>query len=174
MPLKPLLVISSVILSIPCFSNTVQGQDNLLIAKGRVFTDDGQRANVFNITIGENTVRYQIKAGGNYTETPIQKVLQVQKQTGNEAVIWGASLGAAALLGSLLGVASAEAQYSGQPGSSNPENKAAVPVVIGSTVVGALIGILIGSGEKKYKTVYADHKLMSLLLRKINFHASLN
>ncbi|MCK6691833.1 MAG: hypothetical protein L6Q97_06985, partial [Thermoanaerobaculia bacterium] len=84
---------------------------------------------------------------------PADNVLRIEEQTGTEAGKWALIMGASGLLGSVLGVLSVK----NNPNLEIDDSKIA-PVVIGLTAASALIGLAIGAGKKKYKTVYTNSK----------------
>ena len=115
--------------------------------KGRISDADGKQTEFVSLTLTDNI--YQVETKKDQFQLPADQVLRIEKQTGNEALLWGASLGAAALLGSILGVNSAENSTGVEADS---DSKTAI--VAGLTGLGVAIGVLVGSKQKKYETVY--------------------
>ncbi len=129
------------------------------IEKARIYTDDGKRISVVDLTMDSVKITYHTEGSSDLRESALTNVLKIEEQSGNEAAVWGLAFGGSALLGSLLGVA--EAKASMPPGTTST----AKPVVIVSSITGvsALIGVLIGLGQKKYHTVYTNSGLRSFL-----------
>lgn len=121
------------------------------IEKGRISTADGQQIEFQNLSLNEGSYRFENKKSRSDQSVPEDQVLRIERQTGNEALMWGGALGGAALVGSLLGVKRAESTSGFEADS---ESKTAI--VAGLTGLGVAIGILVGSKQKKYETVYSN------------------
>lgn len=117
------------------------------LEKGRITDSDGRQTEFQSLTLNNGT--YEIKTKSSVNEMASAEVLRIEKQTGNEALLWGGALGGAALLGSLLGVNRAESTTGVKADS---DSKTAI--VAGLTGLGVAIGVLVGSKQKKYETVY--------------------
>ncbi len=118
------------------------------VPKGLLTTADGKKIEFQNLTTSPEQHAFKNMAAGKYQTLPADQVLRIEQQTGTEAGMWALYLGGAGLVGSLLGVLSAQNDF----GETN--NSADVPIVLGLTAASALIGLAIGSGHKKYQTVY--------------------
>ncbi len=117
------------------------------LEKGRISDADGKQTEFTSLTLVDNY--YQVQTKKDQFQVPVDQVLRIEKQTGNEALLWGASLGAASLIGSLLGVKRAE-NTTGVEADSDSKTA----IVAGLTGLGVAIGVLVGSKQKKYQTVY--------------------
>jgi|GEM_PF-3536787 len=117
------------------------------LEKGRISDANGKQTEFVSLTLMDD--HYQVKTKKDMHTLPVTDVLRIEKQTGNEALLWGAGIGASALIGSLLGVKSAENSTGIEADS---DSKTAI--VAGLTGLGVAIGVLVGSKQKKYETVY--------------------
>lgn len=127
---------------------SIWGQMPESLEKGRLFTSDGSSLEFRSLRLQGD--HYDVDGKKQSLSIATQDVLKIEKQTGNEALLWGAAFGGAALVGSLLGVNSAE-NTTGIEADS--DSKAAI--VIGLTGLGVAIGVLVGTNQKKYQTVYS-------------------
>ncbi len=128
-------------------SLTAWGQLPQSLEKGRISKSDGRQIEFQSLTLVDGV--YNLKTKKDQQEITAADVLRIEKQTGNEALLWGAALGGAAFLGSILGVNQAEST-SGIEADSDSKTA----IVAGLTGLGVAIGILVGSKQKKYETVY--------------------
>ena len=126
------------------------------VGKGRIMTTDGHKIAFIHLTTGSDTHSYKTSANGNLQTIPAGNVMTIEQQTGTEAGKWGLWLGVSGLVGGLLGVLSAKADADLY--GVETDNSKIVPIVAGVTAASALIGVAIGSGKKKYKTVYTNPK----------------
>ena len=122
------------------------------VAKGRLFTLEGKKLEFLNLSTSAEQYTFTDMAINRSQTILPDNVLRIEQQTGTEAGKWALYMGVAGLLGSTAGVLSAinDAKYLGL--KTNDVNGA--PIVVGLTLTSALVGALIGSGKKKYKTVY--------------------
>lgn len=124
------------------------------VSKGRILTNDGYKIQFANLEFGTENHRYQLLNDHVAKEINATEVYKIEQQTGTEAGKWALWLGLSGLVGSLLGVAQANVEAPSYGAKAN--NSIAAPLVIGITGLSAGIGALIGSGKKKYKTVYTN------------------
>lgn len=124
------------------------------IGKGRILTTDGQKITFTHFEAGGENYTYQTGQYENPQAMPPGNVIHIQQQTGTEAGKWALWIGLSGLTGSLLGVLQAQNNINSIGGDANDVNYA--PIVIGLTAGSALIGAAIGSGKKKYETVYTN------------------
>lgn len=124
------------------------------IGKGRILTTDGQKITFTHFEAGGENYTYQTGQYENPQAMPPGNVIHIQQQTGTEAGKWALWIGLSGLTGSLLGVLQAQNSINSVGGDANDVNYA--PIVIGLTAGSALIGAAIGSGKKKYETVYTN------------------
>ena len=177
MKLKTLLQFLLTSFALVAFSHRALCQSTAIpqttsIQKGKFSTTDGYSITFFSLTMDEKVYKYQVKKDGPYKEISADKIIEIQKETGNKALLYGASFGAAGLLGSLLGVEEANSSTTGL--SNTSANKIEVPLVIGSTAIFGLIGILIGEGQKKYSTIYHNSKWNSSIIPNLHINLVLN
>ncbi|MFN0014949.1 MAG: hypothetical protein ACKVU2_10410 [Saprospiraceae bacterium] len=131
-----------------CNAQTNQLPSSVL--KGRLTTTDGKQIEFVNLNTGTEQHEFKRASSSKQQALPAARVLRIEKQVGTEAGTWALYLGGAGLLGSILGVLSAPTDIYGSPTDSSAD----VPIVLGLTAASALIGVAIGSGKKKYATVY--------------------
>lgn len=127
------------------------------IEKGRILTADGQKITFVNLTAGGDNHSYKTAAGHKAQTIPADNVMRVEQQTGTEAGKWALWLGLSGLVGSVLGVMSANNDLESL--GANKVN--GTPIILGFTAGSALIGAAIGGGKKKYKTIYSNPKYNS-------------
>jgi hypothetical protein len=148
------------------FSSTSIAQDDstessLSFGRGRMYTAEGRE--ILFTQIKFDSAAAHCTTSGTTTErtVPMDKVLRVDIQTGNNAALW-ALLGAAVCLpGAIVGV-SGDSQ-SGVEVSSG--TKAAI--VAGVVGIGAVVGAVVGAGSKEYLTIYNEHKfIQSAVIKK--------
>jgi len=122
------------------------------VPKGMLTTAEGKKIEFLNLTTGPEQYSFKNVEVGKYQSLPADQVLRIQQQTGTEAGKWALYFGVSGLIGSTLGVLSAksDADIIGR----EVDNSKLVPIVIGLTAASTLIGLAIGSGKKKYHTVY--------------------
>lgn len=115
------------------------------VKKGRLMTDDGVTVKFRKLTCREDTVFFTSEFGVPQ-KLGVKNVLKIDK-TGNYAIPMAASLGAGALLGSILGT-------SGWSGTTLEDKKTAyiIGMTVGFTVLGGLIGLVL----KKHKEIYRN------------------
>lgn len=126
------------------------------VGKGRIMTTDGRKIAFTSLTTGSDSHTYKTPASAKSQTIPAENVMSIEQQTGTEAGKWGLWLGVSGLVGSLLGVLSAKTDAD-LYGVETDDSKI-VPIVAGITAASALIGVAIGSGKKKYKTLYTNPK----------------
>lgn len=126
------------------------------IGKGRILTTDGEKIKFTNFNFGSDAHNFQNPSTGKWQTIPAANVIGVQQQSGNEAGKWALWLGLSGLVGSTLGVLSAQNDAESLGVDTDQVNFA--PIVIGITAGSALIGAAIGAGKKKYKTAYTNPK----------------
>ena len=122
------------------------------VPKGRLTTADGKKIEFQNLSATPEAYSFKDMAAGKYQKMPASSILRIEQQTGTEAGEWALYLGGAGLVGSLLGVLSAKSDATSLGGEV--DDSKLVPIVLGLTAASALIGAAIGSGQKKYRTVY--------------------
>ena len=80
----------------------------------------------------------------------MDKVLKVEVEKGSYALEYGVGLGVAGLIGSAIGVSTSNTE------GIEPSSSAKNGIILSMTAVSGLIGAAIGSGQKKYETVYSS------------------
>ena len=118
--------------------------------KGRIWKTDGYKVHFSEIRIGEGSMTYTPEKSGDEQLIGNEQVLKVDVEKGSYALEYGVALGVAGFLGSAIGVSSSNTQ--GFEPSSSSKNG----IILGLTAVSGIIGAVIGSGEKKYETVYSS------------------
>lgn len=134
-------------------------QDNALppsVTKGRLITAGGEKLTFSKLTTGSDLYTFSTSTASKTQTIPAENVLRIEQQTGTEAGKWALMMGGAGLLGSVLGVLSAKNDASSL--GVETDNSKLMPIVLGLTAASTLIGLAIGSGKKKYKTVYTNPK----------------
>lgn len=119
------------------------------LKNGRLTTTDGFLINFSKIKVEGTQLHYQESGRTFFQKVELDKIMKVEKQSGSYAGWGGLLLGGSALVGSLYGIAQAASDPFTEIDKSKARN-----LVIGFTAGGILIGALIGSGIKKYETVY--------------------
>jgi len=154
--MKQLFLLLAVIAASITLSDAQTSELPPVVAKGRIMTTDGHKIIFTNLTTGSDSHTYTTPESGKSQTIPAGNVMSIEQQTGTEAGKWGLWLGVSGLVGSLLGVASAKSDAD-LYGVETDDSKI-VPIVAGITAASALIGVAIGSGKKKYKTLYSNPK----------------
>ena len=134
-------------------------QNNALpptVTKGRLITAGGEKLVFSKLATGSDLYTFTTSSTSKTQTIPAENVLRIEQQTGTEAGKWALMMGGAGLLGSILGVLSAKNDASSL--GVETDNSKLMPIVLGLTAVSTLIGLAIGSGKKKYKTVYTNPK----------------
>ena len=133
--------------------------------KGRFSQTNGFGVKFEKGKIVDNKFIFKDSEENKYKSIGLDEVGIIEKQTGSYAVPGGILMGASGLLGSLLGLANAQSDPFVEV-DKDSANKAIVGLTIGS----ALVGLLIGSGVKKYKKVYENDKFkLSQLQLKVSW-----
>jgi hypothetical protein len=126
------------------------------VAKGRFYTTEGTTVKFESLTMGDLEHQYQVGTNKTAQTIAVDKVVRIERQTGSEAGKWALWLGLSGLVGSTLGVLQAHNQNNAN--GLETSHKADAPIIIGITAASAGIGAAIGSGKKKYETVYTNPK----------------
>ncbi len=135
------------------FLFTIFAQDPVAstnISTGRILTTDGKKINFSKLTLGSDEYEYVDKKSGKKAAIEAIKVLSLEKEAGNQAVLFGASGGLMGLLGSAQGVLEANRLRR----DLGQESVDGTPIILGLTAGFGLLGAMIGAGEKKYKSAY--------------------
>ena len=130
--------------------DTAPVTENLSFQKGRIWKADGYKVHFSTVTIGKDTITYKSDHPGEEESIGVDQVIKVEIEKGSYALEYGVALGVAGFLGSAIGVSSSNTQ--GFEPSSSSKNG----IILGLTAVSGIIGAVIGSGEKKYETVYSS------------------
>ena len=130
----------------------------LSIGAGRLYTTEGREIAFSKFALAPDSASYQTAGESSPHLVPASTVLRVEKQTGNEALKWGAMGGLCGLVGSLLGVSLGDR-------ATDPVTDVTVSsgvktgIVVGITAVCVGIGLAVGAGQKTYTTVYENPSL---------------
>lgn len=156
-------LLATVTAFITTLANAQTNQLPSAVEKGRLMTTDGQKITFVHLTTGSDSHSYNTPSDNKLQNIPADHVIRIEQQTGTEAGKWALWLGLSGLVGSALGVLSAttEADTYGV----ETDNSKILPIVFGITAASALIGVAIGSGKKKYKTIYTNPKYESTSMR---------
>ncbi len=157
--MKRLIFLLAVIAVSITLSNAQTNELPSIVGKGRIMTTDGHKIVFTNLTTGIDNHSYKTSDDSKSQTIPAENVMSIEQQTGTEAGKWGLWLGVSGLVGSLLGVLSAKTDAD-LYGVETDDTKI-VPIVAGITAASALIGVAIGSGKKKYKTIYTNPKYVN-------------
>lgn len=87
----------------------------------------------------------------------VDRIMRVQEEHGSHALEYGLYLGISGMIGAMLGVTQAESDVGGEVNGD-----AKLAIVGGLTALCALVGVAMGSSQKKYRTVYANPKFDAL------------
>jgi len=117
---------------------------------GRIWKADGYKVHFSEIRIGEGSMTYTPERSGDEQLIGNEQVLKVDVEKGSYALEYGVALGVAGLLGSAIGVSTSNTE------GFEPSSSAKNGIILGLTAVSGIIGAVIGSGEKKYETVYSS------------------
>ena len=130
-------------------------EGSIHLKRGRLFTADGFELKFLNLNQqGEKITIENHK--GKFTVYDKSDILRIDQRSGSEALVWGGYIGGVALLESWLLV---EITKSSIFISADERRRQDRIVIIGSTVIGTLVGLLIGGSKNKYKRVYDDPEL---------------
>lgn len=135
------------------FQTLIFSQDeNIHLKKGRLYTVDGFEMKFLNLNQqGEKITIENHK--GKFTVYNKNEILRIDQKNGSEALVWGSYIGGFTLLESwLLVTLTKKPSYVSQREQRQQDRI----VIIGSTVIGTLLGLLIGSSKSKYKRIYDD------------------
>ncbi len=154
--MKRTLCLFAALMGLIVFSNAQSSELPNTIEKGQLTTTDGQKISFTNLIADPEKYSYKNTKTGQNQIMLTDRVLSIEQQAGTEAGKWALITGAAGLLGSILGVleATGDASYYG----AEVDKSKIVPIVLGITAGSALIGVAIGSGKKKYKTIFSNPK----------------
>jgi hypothetical protein len=92
----------------------------------------------------QNGIKYFDIRTKNQINLGLDKIHMIEYQTGSKALLWG-------LIGAGTGIAVFSALL-----KSDMNSQTLTPVFFACTGVGISIGVLIGSGNKKYKKIYSN------------------
>lgn len=142
------------------------GQQLLSVKKGLINTTDGRQFKFTNLRQGKNQFIYTNAVSKEQGSIDINKVLRVDQKVGDNALLYGVSLGAAGFLGALLGT-ELNPNY-----SNNKEQK--WDDILSLTAISALAGVIWGATVPKYKTVYRKSKQAGIFKNKLKVSLSLS
>ena len=97
-----------------------------------------------------NTYHYQTYVGSPKKQIEADEILRIEKVTGTEAGIWALGIGVGVFFGTIVGADLAE-ERRGKTSSGTE-----LTSIIAYTAVSSLIGLIIGSTQKKYTTIYEN------------------
>lgn len=119
-----------------------------IIQKGRILTTEGYEILFTNLSIESGNYQYQTTKSPDFLPIEESQIIKIETQNGSEAMKWAAGTGGAVLVLGFL--------RTSNPRYNLVENETKTTLVIGTAVASALVGGLIGSSKKKYKTVYEN------------------
>ena len=136
------------------------GQENtslpLSVGAGRLYTTEGQEVVFSKFTLTPDSASYR-KAGERLPRLiPAATVLRVEKQTGNEALKWGAIMGLSGLLLAVLTVAELGSITFANGEGVEIGSGAKTGIVVGATALCTGFGLAMGAGHKTYTPVYEN------------------
>lgn len=126
-------------------------QQNLSFGKGRIKTIEGNKIYFSSIILGKGVHTYKAKDSNTSQTVDIAKVLKVEVQKGSYVLEVGAGSAIFGLVGSILFI-----KLFGPIGSDEWNSGEKTKIIAYSTAGSTIVGILIGSLIKKYKTIYSN------------------
>lgn len=148
------------------FVSSSMCQQMLSVKKGLINTTKGRQIKVSNLRQDENQFIYTNAISKEINSIDINEVLRVDQKVGDNALLYGISLGAAGFLGALLGT-ELNPNY-----SNNKEQK--WDDILSLTTISALAGVIWGATVPKYKTVYRKSKQAGIFKNKLKVSLSLS
>jgi hypothetical protein len=127
-------------------------QDSLKIKHGRINTISGEKIKINNLTFENNQFRYNDNKSSAANIMSLDNVIKIEKKQGNHALVFGLGLGAAGLIGGVLGTLNPYYDYGNRR----------MNFIISYTSVCAIAGVIWGSTQAKYKTVFVNPKYGSI------------
>ena len=124
--------------------------ENLSFQKGRIWKTDGYKIHFSTVNIGRDSITYKPDRSEREDSIGVDQVIKVEVEKGSYALEYGVGLGVAGLLGSAIGVSTSNTE------GFEPSSSAKNGIILSMTAVSGLIGAAIGSGQKKYETVYSS------------------
>lgn len=118
--------------------------------KGRIWKTDGYKVHFSEIRIGEGSMSYTPEGSKDEQRIGNGEVLKVEVEKGSYALEYGAGLAVAGFVGATVGVSTSNTE------GIEPSSSAKNGIILGLTGLSGLIGVAIGSGQKKYETVYTN------------------
>ncbi|MFK7772368.1 MAG: hypothetical protein AB8F94_09515 [Saprospiraceae bacterium] len=146
--LRTLFAILLIIFPILLFSQ----KKSLHLSQGRLFTTEGIEVRFVNLNQQGSIFTIQSRKGV-FDTFDQNEVLRIEKRTGTEALAWGGYLGAIGLVeGMLLARVIETPRYLIGKERRVRDRR----IVLGSTLIGTLIGVVVGYSRIKYEKVYDD------------------
>lgn len=139
------------------FPTLIFSQDEPIhLKRGRLYTTEGFEVEFLNLN--QQGSKFTIEnRRGKFTVYDQNEILRIDRKKGSEALAWGGYIGSVVLLESWLVITLNENINSLSPASGTKnKNK----IIIGSAIIGSLVGLLIGSSKSKYKRIYDDPDLV--------------
>ena len=167
MKIKALITILFTSFILLAISNKAVSQTSTTYPKGRYFTKDGKKISFYSLVLDGNVYKVQPKRNDDYQEVAADNVMRIDKETGNGAVIGCVSGAGLGLIAGYVAVAGANSDL-GSLGSVGSSTKTIT--VAASATICALVGLLVGSGQKTYTTVYRNQNLNSGLNPNFNIN----
>jgi len=151
---------ASLLLIFILFSSSIYCQEMLQLKSGRLNTSEGDITKFKTLTqTTDGFSFYNIKTQSEQS-LATDKVLRIEKKSGNNALLFGIAMGASGFLGAFLGTEIAESNAQNQ-GLTIDKNKQTTTVVV-LTGVSAIIGAIWGANTPKYSKVYQNPKYSKL------------
>jgi hypothetical protein len=165
-----LTVFTQISITGKAFSQAASPQ-SISFQKGRFLSIDGRKVKFYRIIVDGNVCRYQVNPGVSYQEIAIKNIAEIDKETGNKALLYGFIFGLSGFAGGYLGVAESNSDL-GSLGSVSNNTKTIT--IASTTALGVLIGVIFGASQKQYSTVYNNGKLIGGLNANTNINLVFN
>lgn len=127
-------------------------EEDVHLKRGRLYTADGFEMKFLNLNQqGEQITIENYK--GKFTTLNKSEILRIDRKSGSEALAWGGYIGGITFLQSWLLITTIESPLNI---SAEDQRKKDRIIIAGSTIIGTLVGLLIGGSKSKYQRVYND------------------
>ncbi|MGB1242489.1 MAG: hypothetical protein ACPG49_08205 [Chitinophagales bacterium] len=123
---------------------------------GRLFTTEGFEIEFKRFQMDSTAYQYQTVSEGLIKYIEADEILRIEKVVGTETGKWVLGMGGSGLFGSMLGTELGRQRLERQ--GMKVDTRKTRNYIIGWTVGSALLGAIIGSTKKKYKTIYENPK----------------
>jgi hypothetical protein len=165
--MKTLITILFTSFMLFAISNKAVSQTATTYPKGRFLTKNGKKISFYSLVLDGNIYKFQPKRNDEYQDVAADNIMRIDKETGNGAVIGFVSGAGLGLLVGFVDVAGGNSDLGSLGGVSSSTKTITIAA---STTICALVGLLVGNGQKRYETVYRNPNLNSGLNPNFNFN----